>query len=64
MDRPLVRRLFIRFGSSGYVALFEVVDGSTVIIGALRDQREDDYHSQVILMAAVEQFDPAKKRDG
>lgn len=39
-----VRELVIPFGSSGYVALFEVVDGRTVIIGAIRHQREDDYH--------------------
>jgi len=41
---PFVRELVIAFGSSGYVALFEVVDGNTVIIGAIRHQREDDYH--------------------
>jgi plasmid stabilization system protein ParE len=34
----------IAFGSSGYVALFEIVDDKTVIIGAVRHQREDDYH--------------------
>ncbi len=43
-DNPFVRELIITFGSSGYVALFEIVDGSTVIIGAIRHQREDDYH--------------------
>lgn len=41
---PFVRELVIPFGSSGYVALFEVVDGKTVIIGAVRHQREEDYH--------------------
>jgi plasmid stabilization system protein ParE len=41
---PFVRELVIPFGSSGYVALFEVVDDQTVIIGAIRHQREDDYH--------------------
>ena len=41
---PFVRELVISFGSSGYVALFEVVDGNTVILGAIRHQREDDYH--------------------
>ncbi|NBT55843.1 MAG: type II toxin-antitoxin system RelE/ParE family toxin, partial [Betaproteobacteria bacterium] len=25
-------------------ALFEIVDSNTVIIGAIRHQREDDYH--------------------
>ena len=39
-----VRELIIQFGHTGYVALFEVVDKSTVIIGAVRHQREDDYH--------------------
>jgi plasmid stabilization system protein ParE len=34
----------INFGSAGYVALFEIVGDSTVIIGAIRHQREDDYH--------------------
>ena len=41
---PFVRELVIPFGSSGYVALFEVFDGKTVIIGAVRHQREADYH--------------------
>ncbi|OYT90656.1 MAG: plasmid stabilization protein [Burkholderiales bacterium PBB3] len=43
-DSPFVRELVITFGSSGYVALFEIVNNSTVIIGAVRQQREDDYH--------------------
>ncbi|TSA13585.1 MAG: type II toxin-antitoxin system RelE/ParE family toxin [Comamonadaceae bacterium] len=43
-DSPFVRELIITFGSSGYVALFEIVDNNTVIIGAIRHQREDDYH--------------------
>jgi len=41
---PFVRELVITFASMGYVALFEVVNDSTVIIGAIRHQREDDYH--------------------
>jgi len=41
---PFVRELVIPFGSYGYVALFEVVDDHTVIIGAIRHQREDDYY--------------------
>lgn len=40
----LVRELIIPFGSAGYVALFEIVDSNTVVIGAIRHQREDDYH--------------------
>lgn len=43
-DSPFIRELVIRFGSAGYVALFEIVDDGTVIIGAIRHQREDDYH--------------------
>jgi plasmid stabilization system protein ParE len=41
---PFVRELVIPFGSTGYVALFEIVDSTTVVIGAVRHQREDDYH--------------------
>ena len=41
---PFVRELVITFGSAGYVALYEIVDERTVIIGAVRHQREDDYH--------------------
>ena len=41
---PFLRELVIPFGSTGYVALFEIVDKHTVIIGAIRHQREDDYH--------------------
>ena len=39
-----IRELIIGFGHTGYVALFEIVDSRTVIIGAIRHQREDDYH--------------------
>lgn len=38
-----IRELIIPFGHTGYVALFEIVDSKTVIIGAVRHQREDDY---------------------
>ena len=38
------RELIIPFGHSGYVALFEIVDASTVVIAAVRHQFEDDYH--------------------
>ena len=41
---PFVRELVITFGSTGYVALYEIVDERTVIIGAVRHQRENDYH--------------------
>ena len=43
-NSSFIRELIIPFGSAGYVALFEIVDSSTVIIGAIRHQREDDYH--------------------
>lgn len=43
-NSSFIRELIVPFGSTGYVALFEVVDSSTVIIGAIRHQREDDYH--------------------
>ena len=39
-----IRELIIPFGRTGYVALFEIVDRTTVIIGAIRHQHEDDYH--------------------
>jgi ParE toxin of type II toxin-antitoxin system, parDE len=41
---PFLRELVIPFGHTGYVALFEIVDNKTVAIGAIRHQREDDYH--------------------
>lgn len=43
-SNPLERELVIPFGSSGYVALFEIIDERAVAIGAIRHQREDDYH--------------------
>lgn len=43
-DNPLLRELLVPFGASGYVALYEIVDGHTVTILAVRHQREDDYH--------------------
>ena len=41
---PFLSELIIPFGASGYVALFEIEDDKTVIILALRLQREEDYH--------------------
>jgi plasmid stabilization system protein ParE len=43
-DTPLIRELVIPFGSSGYVALYEIEDATQVTILAIRHQREDDYH--------------------
>lgn len=41
---PFLRELVIPFGNTGYVALFEITDASTVLIAAVRHQREADYH--------------------
>ena len=41
---PFLRELVIPFGAQGYVALFEIVDAQTVVIGAVRHQRESDCH--------------------
>lgn len=41
---PFLRELVIPFGRSGYVVLFEILDRTTVVVGAVRHQREDDYH--------------------
>lgn len=43
-DSPLLRELIIPFRSTGYVALYEIENQSTVTILAVRHQREDDYH--------------------
>ena len=41
---PAQRELIIPFGSTGYVALYEIVNSSKVIVLAVRHQREEDYH--------------------
>ena len=41
---PAQRELIIPFGSTGYVALYEIVDASKVIVLAVRHQLEQDYH--------------------
>ena len=43
-DNTFLREWIIAFGTSGYVALFEIDDGKTVTVLAVRHQREDDYH--------------------
>ncbi|CAN7245533.1 type II toxin-antitoxin system RelE/ParE family toxin [Duganella sp. LjRoot269] len=43
-DNPFIRELIIPCGASGYVALFEIEDGQTVTVLALRHQLEDDYY--------------------
>lgn len=41
---PVLREMVIPFGSSGYVALFEIELPAMVTVLAVRHQREDDYH--------------------
>ena len=41
---PFLRELVISFWHIGYVALFEIVDAETVVVGAVRHQREDNCH--------------------
>jgi plasmid stabilization system protein ParE len=41
---PFLRELVIPFGSTGYVALFEIEGNDLVTILAVRHQREDDYY--------------------
>jgi len=43
-QNPFLRELIIPFGRSGYVALFEIVDSTLVVIAAVRHQFEDDFH--------------------
>lgn len=43
-DDPLLREMIISFGSKGDVVLFEIEDGKTVTILAVRHQREEDYY--------------------
>lgn len=40
---PLLREMLVPFGSSGYVALYEIEGDGYVTILAIRHQREDDY---------------------
>lgn len=43
-DSPWIRELVIPFGGSGYVALFEIETNESIVVAAVRHQREDDYH--------------------
>jgi plasmid stabilization system protein ParE len=43
-QNPFVRELVIPFGSTGYVALYEVVGQREVHVLAVRHQRKGDYH--------------------
>lgn len=40
---PFLRELIVPFGGAGYVVLFDITDGATLTILAVRHQREDDY---------------------
>ena len=41
---PAQRELIVPFGGTGYVALYEIVSPSKVVVLAVRHQREEDYH--------------------
>lgn len=43
-SNPFLREAIISFGSSGYVALYEIENNHTVTVLAIRHQREDDFH--------------------
>jgi plasmid stabilization system protein ParE len=43
-QNPARRELIIPFGGAGYVALYEIVSPSRVVVLAVRHQREEDYH--------------------
>lgn len=43
-DDPLLREFVVPFGSTGYVILFKVVSETSVIVLAVRHQREEDYY--------------------
>ena len=43
-QRSTRRELIIPFGATGYVALYEIASPSTVVVLAVRHQREEDYH--------------------
>jgi plasmid stabilization system protein ParE len=40
---PFLREIVIPFGGFGYVALYEIVDDRTVVVVAIRHQREEDF---------------------
>lgn len=44
VNDPMLRELLISYGSSGYVAMYEIEPGHVVTILAVRHQLEDDYH--------------------
>ena len=42
-QRRYERELVIPFGKSGYLAFYQIISGTEVVVGAIRHQREDDY---------------------
>ena len=42
-QNPAQRELIIPFGSPGYVALYEIISASKVVVLAVRDQCEEGY---------------------
>ena len=38
------RELLVSFGSSGYIALFEITSDKSLTVAAVRHQRKSDYH--------------------
>lgn len=43
-QNPAQRELIIPFGATGYVALYEIVSSSKVVVLTVRHHREEDYH--------------------
>jgi plasmid stabilization system protein ParE len=43
-QNPAQRELIIPFGGTGYLALYEIVSASKVVVLAVRHQREEDCH--------------------
>ena len=41
---PAWREMLVNFGSSGYIALFQITGEKSLTIAAVRHQRESDYH--------------------
>ncbi len=41
---PTRLELIIPFGATGYIALYEIVDATSVLVLAVRHQRGEDYH--------------------
>lgn len=44
LSNSALRELVIKFGNSGYLALFEIVDEEFALVLAVRHQREGEFH--------------------